>query len=161
MKTILSILILAFVFNSCKKEEPAGFFRDCDVGITVKDKGGMDLLNSSNPGAYLERNSKIYYLSNGVKQEVLHPTASHPRNFYISEEAEPDGKFWMTVFLYSSPAEEYPITYIEWGENNTDTLKSEIYRSEGMVMVKNIWLNGSLVWNWEDYSTARTFEIFK
>ena len=163
MKTILSILILAFVFNSCKKEESINnFFLNLGVGITVKDKTGMDLLNLSNRGAYLESDIKIFYLSNGVKEEVYYANYDYPRNFYFSEEAESDGNFWMTLFLNSSSDEAYPITYIKWSENDTDTLKCDVYRNEGLLTVKNIWLNDSLVWKWEDSRKGpRTIEIIK
>src|SRR5690242_12845253 len=120
MKTILVILILAFVLNACKKEEPInGYVIDGSVGIRVTDKAGMDLLDPSNPGVYLEKDIKIFYLTNGVKQEVFHATADFPRNFYINDETESNGKFWMTLFLNLSPDESYPVTYVQWSENDT------------------------------------------
>lgn len=162
MKTILSILILAFVFNSCKKEEPAKSVSDGSVYLTVTDKGGMDLLNPSNPGAYLEQNIKIFYLSNGVKEEVYYANYDVPRNFFISKEVNSNGKFWMTLFLNASSAEEYPITYIQWSENETDTLKCDVRRAEGLVSVKNIWLNDSLAWKAEDLAKgSRNIAIIK
>jgi len=162
MKTILSILILAFVFNSCKKEQTNGYVSDGSVYIRVQDKIGMDLLNQSNPGAYLKSDIKIFYLSKGVKEEVYHSNYDYPRNFYISEEADSKGDFWMTLFLNSSADEAYPITYIKWSENDTDTLKCDVYRNEGLVSVQNIWLNDSLVWKAEDYSKGpRNIYIIK
>jgi len=162
MKTILSILILAFVFNSCKKEEPKGLTIDTHISIRVKNKSGMDLLNPSNPGAYLEQDIKIFYLINGVKVRIYNVHYPSFRYFYISEDAGSHGNFWMTLHLNDTPYVEYPITYIQWDENNTDTLKHDVYRTENLVSFKNIWLNDSMVWKSEDYAKGpRNIEIIK
>jgi len=161
MKKVLSIFLVALVLSSCNKEEPNwGSYNDCGVYITVHDKAGIDLLNPSNPGAYLQQNIKIFYLINGVKEEVFHWNQDYPRNFNIDE--FPNEKFKMGLGLNYSPTEEYPITYVQWSENDTDTLKTEIYRRGGLTSVKNLWLNNKLVWRNEDYAKGeRIINIIK
>lgn len=156
MKTVLSIFLVALVLSSCRKEEPKwGSYTDCGANITVHDKAGVDLLNPSNPGAYLEQNIKIFYLINGVKEEVFYWNQHDPRNFYIYE--EPDGRFMMGLNFNYSLTEEYPITYVQWSENDTDTIKTEIYRGGGLTSCKDIWLNDNLVWKNEDYSKGERY----
>jgi len=162
MKIILTVLILTFVFNACKKEEPARMVNDGYVYITVTNKADIDLLNPSNPGAFLEKDIKIFYLSKGIKEEVYFANYTHPRNFYISEEANSQGKFWMTLFPNGSPDDEFSVTYIQWSVNDTDTLRCDELRKPGLVSLQNIWLNDSLVWKAEDYSKGpRNIKIIK
>lgn len=159
MKTILFIFSIVLALNSCKKEEPKTLVIDCSIGITVKDNEGKDLLDPSNSGAYLEQNIKVLELINGIKQEVNKANYTYPRDFRINEL---NGEFWMTLFLNASPTEDYPITYVQWNENDIDTFKCEIYRKGGLTTVKNLWLNDSLAWNWESYSEGpRTLNIIK
>ena len=159
MKTILSIFILALVLSSCKKEKSNESVFDVGVDITVKSKDGKDLLNPSTQNAYLAQNIKIFYLINGVKEEVFYENYDHPRNFMIYEK---DGVYRMGLTLNYSSTEAYPITYVQWSENNTDTLKTEIFRESGIESCKDIWLNNNLVWKNEDYEKGeRKIEIIK
>lgn len=156
MKSILRIILILFIFNSCKKEEPLAFYIDCGVEITVKNKDGKDLLNPLTPGALLSQNIKIYYLINGVKKEVNYGNYVNPQNFNI---LELDGIYRMRLIL--NQADPISTTYIQWNASDTDTLKSQIYRPEGLITCKGIWFNDSLVWSWENYSKERSFEIVK
>jgi hypothetical protein len=148
------------VLSSCKKEEPKRSVYDVGTFLTVQDKVGKDLLNPANSGAYLEQDIKIFYVTNGIKKEVYYPNSDYPRGFIIIE--EPDKKFWMEVDLNAALSETYPITYIQWSEIDTDTLKTEIFRKDGLVTCKDIWINDSLVWKWIDYEKGeRNIEIIK
>jgi hypothetical protein len=162
MKNIPAILIVALVLFACKKEEPVSYNIDGSVYIKVTDKSGMDLLNPSNPGAFLEWDIKIFYLTNGVKKEVNNANRFNPKNFHISEKADSQGKFYMTLSPNIAPDEEYPVTYIQWSETDTDTLKCDVFRAPGLESIKNVWINDSLVFKWEDYAKGtRNFEIIK
>ncbi len=161
MKTVLSILLVSLVLSSCRKEEPKwGSVTSVGSMITVQNKAGIDLLNPSNSGAFLQQNIKIFYLINGVKEEVFHGNYDYPRNFYIEE--VPDGSFRMCLGMNHSPTEEYPITYVQWSENDTDTLKTKIYREGGLTSCEDIWLNNKLVWKNEDLAKReRSINIIK
>jgi len=169
MKTILCIFIVALLFSSCQKEEPKRYnVIDGDVGITLQDKAGNDLFNPANPGAYLQENIKIFYLTNGVKEEVYYANYDYPRNFRMDNEPEPDGKFWMTLFLNLAPNGihatngELAITYVQWNEYDTDTFKTQVYSNEGIVVAGDLWFNDSLIWKYEDYDKgARNIHIIK
>jgi hypothetical protein len=164
MKTILSILIISLVLSSCKKDEPKlSNVIDGNLGITLQDKAGNDLFNPANPGAYLAKDVKVFYLTNGVKEEVYYANQTYPRNFYFDTDPEPDGKYWMTLFLnLAQPDGAYAITYIQWNENDTDTLKTQVAGDEGFVVAGDLWFNDSLIWRYEDYMIgARNIHIIK
>ena len=121
---------------------------DRKVEISVQDKAGNDLLNPSNPNAYLDQNIKIYYLTNGVREEVNNANYDNPKNFMIYEV---DGKYLMRLFLNVTNSESPSITYVQWSENDTDTLKCEATINEFVVMVTKLWYKDSLVWTADHY----------
>jgi hypothetical protein len=55
-----------------------------------------------------------------------------------------------------------PITYIQWDENDTDTLKSEIVKFDATTFCSKVWCNGTLVWDVETTdSSGRSFDLVK
>jgi|APCry1669188970_1035186.scaffolds.fasta_scaffold59310_2 hypothetical protein len=154
MKTLFFIFILAIFLNSCK-EKQGNLTIDADVIITLNDRSGNDLLNPSNPNAYLDQNIKIFYLTNGVKKEQ--PLGGNWRIYDLY------GKYQMRLGL--NAAESNTITYIQWSENDTDTLRSEILDKEEdgfrLILCKKLWYKDSLVFTTDDYSKERSLALIK
>ena len=124
---------------------------DYAVEISVSDKAGNDLLNPANPNAFLEKDIKIFYLTNGVRKEFFEPNLDHPRNFYITET---NGKYIMHLAAFNE-------TYIQWNENDADTLKAELNMTNGE-QIKKLWYKGSLIWTWENWTKeGRRLDIVK
>lgn len=162
MKTFIFIFTIVLLLNSCKKkeEQPRMTVIDSDVEITVQDKAGVDLLNPSNPGAYLYQNIKHYTLVKGVKTEVFHGNYDYPKDFYIYEK---DGKYIMTLFLDGSSDGDLGVTYVQWSENYVDTFKCEVSTAHNNAICTKLWYNDSLIWTIADYSQkkSRTVDIIK
>jgi len=155
MKPVTLMLSLVMVLLSCQKEENSVFL-DGGIEITVIDNNGNDLLNPSAENSFKEESIKIYYLIDGVVEEVYHPTADYPRNFFIYER---DGIYRMALSLNGNEKDEFPVTYIQWNETDTDTVKGSFLRGEGFLMCTKVWYNGVLMW--EDYNTERRITVVK
>ena len=152
---ILSIISLcSCVKNSdnCNSKHPPiiGF------QFTISNFFGEDLLNPEIQGTYNTNNIKLYYLINGEKEEVFSSNNKYPRNYKIDPY---DGRYYITIFPNSTESEEYPITYVEWSDQDTDTIECAFDRGEDKVtIIRKIWFNDKLVWNFDG---DPIFEIVK
>jgi len=156
MKTVtLIILIFAMIFLSCQEEEVSTNI-DIVIEITVIDKSGNDLLNPSVENSFKEESIKIYYLIDGVVEEVYYPNSDNPKGFRIYER---DSIYRMGLSPNGNKKEEFPVTYIQWNETDTDTVKGSFLRGEGFLMCTKVWYNGVLMW--EDYNTERRITVVK
>lgn len=155
MRTLVFFASILLTMNSCDKEKEKIVF-DQGIEITVLDELGNDLLNPSNQNAYDVDKIKIFYLINGVIEEVYNPNYDNPRNFSISER---EGLFRLMLTLNATENDEYPTTYIRWSESDTDTIKCIVKRTDRSVICTKVWYNDSLVW--DDLSIERQIQIVK
>jgi hypothetical protein len=153
MKNLMMIGLITIII-SCTKEKEVRYASNVDIGleISVVDKSGNDLLDPANPNSFKEKDIRIYYLINGVKEEVFFPNYDHPRNFYIDKR---DKVYNMILFLND------PITYIQWNNLDTDTIQCVINKEGGgeLTICRKVWFNGEL--RWDNYSTERYIKIVK
>jgi hypothetical protein len=128
--------------NSDNGQEQFSF----DVGfeLSVKDMDGNDLLNPENANSFKASEIKIFYLINGVMEEVYKADKDYPRNFFIYKH---ENEHRIRVFLNHSETEETPETYIKWNETDTDVLGAKVNQTPFNVKIDNIWLNGNLIWS--------------
>ncbi|MBB6680266.1 hypothetical protein H4O20_02300 [Aequorivita sp. 609] len=147
MKAIVTLIVLTFL-TACSKDnetEKVAVFFDTAVEISLKDHSGIDMLNPNNQNAYRADEIKIYYLVNGEKQEIFDPNMDYPRNFLIYQN---ENEYRIRIFQNSVETEELPITYVEWNENETDTLQAEYDRTyNNQPRVQKVWFNGELKWD--------------
>jgi hypothetical protein len=142
MKKTTLLLILCISMLSCTKDNPnnSSFLIDREVYIYLKNNQGENLLNTAN---YNSENFKIYYEINGQKIEVNNPLLDASRGFVISDWTNPIS---MGVALNDVIADIPTITYIEWNDTDTDTLKTSYIRTENSFIWDKLWVNGELVW---------------
>lgn len=157
MKHLLFAIAMAAMLSSCNSESQEQFVVSGSVDISVKDKDGSDLLNPDNENSLDINLIKIYYEIGGKKIEVNEPDLDHSKGFFITREHE--NGYRIVIHLNMDINEEYPLTYIEWNPDDTDTIKCLIERTWNTEICKKVWFNGEIVW--DDYSTERFFEILK
>lgn len=155
MKTMIILSAIFLLQSSCKKEN-SPITLDSRIEFIVRDELGNNLLDPSIPSSFIENKVKIFYLTNGQKEEVFYPNYDHPRNFWFFEKS---GEFQMSLSPNSSIDEEFPITYIQWNESDCDTIKCSFSRTSNSVICTKVWYNDSLVW--DNYSDKRFFEFIK
>lgn len=157
MRTLMMILTL-FTFLGCSSDEGEEQY-NFDIGFefSVKDSEGNDLLNPENPNSFNQSKIKLFYLINGNSIEVYDRNKDYPRNFLIYKK---ENVYRIKIFVNHSETEEIPTTYIQWNEADTDTLSSEIFRTNSLVKIEKVWLNEELIWTLSN-STEPYYEIIK
>lgn len=158
MKTTILTLMLTVLLLGCNNSDDESQFSLGNViELGVKDNNGVDLLNPNNPESFNESDIRLFYLINGNIEEVNNPTADSPRGFLIFEQNESNR---IRIFLNYSESEELPITYVQWDETDTDTLKCKIRRTSSLVTAEKVWLNDELIWD-ESSNTEPYYEMIK
>ncbi len=123
---------------------------DLKIEISVKDSAGNDLLNPSFPGSFKKDSISIIYLINGKR---INSDYTWKLNLY-----KVDSVYVIGLSPNDDNDTEYPITYIDWNQNNEDTFKCEIFRTSNITSIKKVWLDGQLKWQ---AGTKRYFSIIK
>jgi len=142
----LSFLTLILLLISCNKskDDPGteGYLFPLNrLEISYVDTNGMDLLKQGNPNAFNKNTIKVYHLVNGEKKFD---------HLYFSCD-----KALCTLRIYP-----IGISYLELNSQITDTIISEIYRTQDNKMFRKIWYNEELLLEAE-YGTEFYFTIVK
>lgn len=159
MKNKISILALVILFscsNSNEIEESYLYYNA--IEFSIKNSENEDLLDPANPNHINTENIRIFYLINGVKQEVFNPEMQTPRNFLIFKHAN---EYRIGISLNHSETEEYPITFVQWNERDTDTIKVEYKRTLNSTIQQILWLNGQKIWELGDNTIDPFFVLIK
>jgi len=164
MKNVLLITLMAILY-SCVSDDRNQVATNIDIGIEffVFSEEGIDLLNPESPNAFRENEIRIFNLIDGIVTEVYNPRMDLPRGFALSEPEPLVSREYYSLGLGANTysTDEYPITYIQWNENDTDTLKVELDKGDNYEMVTKVWFNDQLVWNLLSDGDLRQFEIVK
>ena len=163
MKNLIFLLLVSILVFSCNSNDDNqgnnSFYNYArGVQFRVSSTSGIDLLNPNNTGAYLEENIKTYNLIDGEVVEAYYANATNPRGFSItSPEDSGDDKYRINVHVYN-PELENVVTYIEWNETDTDTIKSNSVANGNSLVLTQAWYNNNLL---IDESTENLPEIIK
>ncbi len=138
------ILLLSVIFLSSCRSGQNDCCTDYLLGfqMLVKNSEGEDLLNPNTPNSLNTDKIKLFYLKNGVKEEVYHPTADHPRNYFIFLDS--NGQYRIGVNVNYAKSEPFPITYIQWNENDMDTIISKLEYKDSGISIEKLWYNNEL-----------------
>ena len=138
------VLMISLMIIGCSKENEDAFNLDVGVEFSIVNLDGEDILNPNHPNAIKESDIKLFYLIDGVKEEVYNANYDYPRNFMIYEH---QNEFRIRIFQNYSDKEDKPITYIQWNDVDTDTIETTYERTSNAVLQRKIWLNGNLLWD--------------
>jgi len=139
MKTLLFICIafmLVFI-NGCKKDGTVYVAQYLD--IAYNDNLGNDLLDPSNSNGFSSENIQLYTLVNNVKTEVYHPNLTYAHSFMIYKN-DSLKLYFLRVFL------EDNTTFLQLNQNITDTITCTIDKSNGNSIIRKVWYNGDIKW---------------
>jgi hypothetical protein len=163
---LISLLTLFIGCNSNEKEEEEQIIYGTRVAsslrMTIKDNVGNNLLDPNNPNSFDIDNIKIFYLINGKKNEYYEEHLHAPKGFKVIQD-EFTFEYQFVIFLNNIKTEEFPITYIQWNENDTDTIKAlfKYYPNSSSIEQKKIWYNNEVIWDYEITNTNPFFELVK
>lgn len=149
------MILLILVFGCSKQLSEDNF--DVGMRITVEDKNGNSLLDPNHEN-YIDVNKiNVYYM---INNEMTLQFESHwdcPKKICLISE---NGERWLALGPNFSNMEEFPITYIEWPNGITDTIKCHFLRPGNSIICDKIWYNGNLVYPNEDIK-HRGFKIIR
>jgi len=145
MKRLLIYALILVLFSCSKKENSSEEQYNFDVNMefSLVNLQNEDLLDSSTENHYNESDIKLYYLINGEVEEVFNEQYHNPRNFMIYKH---ENEYRIRVTLNNSETSQKPLTYIQWRENELDTIEVEYLRTSKAVIKEKIWLNNQLIW---------------
>jgi hypothetical protein len=167
MKNLIFLLFTIMLIASCSSDDNNNdndyYNLDTNIIFTIKDSNGNDLLNPINPNAYLSETVKIYYLKeNGDVEEIYNSNLTAPRNFSIIIPENSGSNIYALSLQPNTYIMENAVTYIEWNETETDTIKTNYRYGVNHTVCKKVWYNDINVWTENaEVNTGRVFEIIK
>lgn len=157
MKTKIFLAALILLAACSDKEKSEAFVIDTKIEIAVKDKDGNDLLNPQSEYYFDQSSVKVLYIVKDETDGTYSEKSALSNQYYIYKH---EAGYRLAFFPNTDNKEEFPKTYIQWGENYRDTLSCKIYRGKNREIVTEVWING--VKKWEDsLLTERFFELVK
>lgn len=116
------------------------------IDIFIEDENGNNILNGTTSNAINPDSIKLMYLINGTTHTVYNPDRDCPRSVcYIAD----PGSERVAIAPNAIEEEEFPITYIDWGNGDIDTLKCHFVRkdngNESSVVCDKVWFNDLLM----------------
>ncbi|MCB0846958.1 MAG: hypothetical protein KDE26_27095 [Bacteroidetes bacterium] len=161
------VIVFLAMLASCQKDKGNYFdprkpiIRDVGLDIFVENNKGENLLSPATANYIDWKAIRLFYLMEDQKVEIYDLNMDCPRNICLLNELNSE---WIRVIPYFLNDEEYPITYIEWNEFDTDTIQCHFLReNNGSIQVcDQVWLNGSQVYPGEEvYGVKRSFKVIK
>lgn len=160
MKKFIFIFAVITLF-SCSKNDEAGSLGsiiDAYVDFSIFNAQNEDLLNPDTPNYLNSNDIKIFYVIDGKKQEFYKDNLDNPKGYFIGEQ---EGIYYIRIFLNYEETEEKPITYVQWGNTDTDTIQVLYKRPQNSILQDVIWLNGKQIWERGDNTTPSYFILEK
>ena len=130
MKKIL-ILIVSLLLMSCSEQDCGCTNYDAGLTLALKDAEGNNLINASN-----YNDIEVRYLIDGVSRDGQRPVL-----------IEDDFGTRIGITLNNEKSEQFPVTYIIWNDNDTDTIKASFRNRH--TMVDKVWINNQLIDRYE------------
>jgi hypothetical protein len=143
----LSFAIMVLSIFSCE-DIPTNI--DIVTHLLVYNDQNENLLDPTTIGCYKEEEIKLYYLKNGVKEEVYNVSYNWPRNFDIFKVESTDDYAMVLVPLEGKNNGEITTTVIKWSDQDEDTVKTEMIRFEtnvNVTSISKIWFNDKLLYD--------------
>lgn len=154
--------VLGMLVFSCSREQSQNEVIDISIDIFVENSVGESLLKMTTPNAINPDSIKLIYLISGNMFSVYNSNMDCPRNIcYITD----SGSERIRVFPNNAESEEYPVTYISWGNGDMDTLKCHFIREDNgsySIVCDKVWFNDLLMFPDSAVSGfGRAFKIVK
>ena len=151
MRYLLIILTATLLFSCDKSDEPIkGIIVDTAIEFSVLNSQNEDLLNPETPNHIDTEGIKLFYVIDGETQGVYDSSRNYPRNFLVFKH---ENTYRIRVFLNDADTADKSVTYIQWNDNDTDTIEAIFKRPTNGILVEKIWLNGEHIWERGDNTT--------
>lgn len=151
------------IFISCNDNIIGGVTIDIGIGIIIEDVNGNNLLKKGKPNSIDPDKITIKYLINGKSEIQYKNNLDCPKMFCIRSY---NGTEYIDMTPYEKINEEFPISYIDWGNGSIDELRCHFIRTEtdkaSTIVCDKVWYNGEAVFPEKAIAGfPRAFKIIK
>jgi len=155
MKKLICVLGSIILFTCSKTDDLHPVVFDVSFDFAVFNTQNEDLLDPATTKHYDNSQIKLFYKENdGEIIEVYESHLDFPRHFRIYKH---ENEYRISVGLNSCCIPDNSTTYIQWTENDLDTVEAQFEKSRGSILMRKVWLNESEIWDW----TANEDQYFK
>ena len=145
MKKLVFVLFAFLSFACSKSEEFSAVYWNPSFTFSVYSPDNVDLLSPETADHYDSDGIKLFYKIGGQEIEVYENHLEYPRRFSIIEH---ENEYRIEVDLNYSETPEKSITYIQWAEEDKDTIEALFEQTERSRLLREVWFNGDLIWDW-------------
>lgn len=125
------------------------------VEIIYYDEFGNNLLDNKGTQSINVDNVKIYYLIDDKWLGAGETKLMYEKGFKVAETLAGKSCLDVSINLYGNSDKEVTLTLIDFGGENTDTLKTELIRANGSSWLMRIWYNDI------EYQRDKPIEVVK
>lgn len=137
---MISVILLSCKHTASRHGEPDcfGIYKDEIFKICVRDSKGNDLLDPSNPNGYNIDSIRVYYvltdrtLYKGQTSYHIFDNIKNPGDYQLMRSKDGYVLNFILYTLHSKKSNhERPKIYIEWNNDDRDTIKAKLIVREG------------------------------
>jgi hypothetical protein len=157
------IILVTIIICSCEstdEKKEFGMYVAASIDFSILNAQNEDLLNPENPNHLDVSKIKVFYIIDGISQEIYRPNLVRSRGFNIFKN-DNNNEYRIVVDLNISNNSDKAITYIQWSETDTDTIEATYKRAYNVLRTKKIWLNGDFVWEEKGINDSPYFKLIK
>lgn len=140
MKLLAILLFLTWL--SCTNESPKADVVSTAIDIFVEDNLGQNLLSDNAKNKIDVDKIRLFYKKGDDLSLAFDSKLDCPYHVCEMHDGE---KHFLRIFPNSIDSETYPMTYIQWDENNMDTIKCHFIRNNQSIVCDKVWWNESLL----------------
>ncbi len=147
----LNLILLALITVltiSCDEVKTGGDDIDCCVYISASTRILYQNNKSENlltlPNGIKAADVKLYNVVNGKAEYVFNGMLDASTG--VRQIKDQNGNDILDIMM-NMAKEDFPVTLIKLSETDTDTIKTEYYRSKGTTVFTKVWYNGVLKWD--------------
>ena len=153
MKKFLIITAAAFILFGCKKDKEItnGVIIQEVVTFSILNDQGADLLDPKVPGHVDTVKIKVFHEENGKAIEYFEPRYDHfQKGWEYNKKLDyniPENR--IAILLNSSEPTNRSVTYVQWTENDSDTIEAVFIKPNGAlgsILLDKVWVNNELSW---------------
>ncbi|HEY9114927.1 MAG TPA: hypothetical protein VIN10_09500 [Bacteroidales bacterium] len=159
MKKLIAIFAVITLFACNKTNDPADYFNlyaGCE--FSVFNTQNEDLLDTTSANHLKASEIKLFYQIDGENNLVFNADMQFPKGFHIFKH---ENEYRIGIWLNHTETTDKPVTYIQWNENDTDTIEVIYNRTPNSIVQNKIWLNGVLVWELGENTIDPYFALIK
>lgn len=141
-------MIILVMMISCSNNEylDVAIVVDRSFNFLVVNENDENLFDVATENNWDVNEIKLFYVKNGEPELYYTSRLGSPAPYgYLLTEHENSNNI-LVVFMNHEPDLDTSITYLQWNEFRTDTLKATYNNTNGY-QKKEVWFNGEKVWD--------------